>query len=207
MVTLARLGHKGRVVGAMGLVENMLGPDAYKPGDILKSRNGKTIELQHTDAEGRLVLADTLDYIQEKHKPAKIIDLATLTGSTLVALGYRVSALLGNDDKLLEAIEDSSKATGDLVWQLPLWNHYRRLMDSEDADVGNRGNNPGPFPGPGTITAAAFLEHFIKDDTPWAHLDIAGTAYSYEDTAYVRKGGTGWGVRLLTHMLMNDKNR
>ncbi|MFP4523951.1 MAG: leucyl aminopeptidase family protein [Candidatus Woesearchaeota archaeon] len=206
MVTLAKLGHKGRVIGAMGLVENMLGPDAYKPGDILKSRNGKTIELQHTDAEGRLVLADTLDYIQDKYKPAKIIDLATLTGAVTVALGYRVTGLLGNDEDLINDIKAASEATDDLVWELPLWNHYRRLMDNDNADVGNRGENPGPFPGPGTTTAAAFLEHFIKEGVAWAHLDIAGSAFSYENTEYVSKGGTGWGVRLLTHMLTN-KNR
>ncbi|MBN1275387.1 leucyl aminopeptidase [Candidatus Woesearchaeota archaeon] len=207
MVSLARLKHPGRVVGAMGLVENLVGPDAYKPGDILTSYNGKTVEVEHTDAEGRLVLADMLGYIEETYKPAKMIDLATLTGATLLGLGTRVAALLGNDDELIKDVEHASAATDELVWRLPLRNHYKELMKGSISDLSNIGKKPSPFGGPGTITAAAFLSEFVTDKTAWAHLDIAGTAFSYEETDYVPKGGTGWGVRLLTSMLTQTSNR
>jgi leucyl aminopeptidase len=198
ITTLARIGHKGRVLGVMGLVENLLGPDAYKPKDILTAYNGTTIEVHHTDAEGRLVLADVLSYVEKTYKPKNTIDLATLTGATLYALGYRVASMLGNNKELLEAIKKSSENTDELVWELPLYNHYKNMMKGNTTDLRNIHKSPGSY-GPGTITAAAFLSEFIN--SPWAHLDIAGTAYAYEEEGYVQKGGTGWGVRLLVDLI------
>jgi len=203
MITLARLKHKGRIIGIMALAENMLGPGAYKPRDIIKAYNGTTIEVHHTDAEGRLILADALSYAEKKYKPQHIIDLATLTGASITALGYRTAALISNNEELTTTIKEASKKTDELVWELPLRNHYRNMMKSEIADIRNTAKTPHNYR-PGTITAAAFLERFIKN-TPWAHLDIAGPAYSYEETEYTPTGGTGWGVRLLTTMI--NKNR
>ena len=202
IVTLARLGHQGKVIGYLGLVENLLGPDAYKPGDIIPARNGKTIEIEHTDAEGRLVLADVLNYAEETARPGAIIDLATLTGAAIVALGYRVAPLLGNNKELIAAIKEASERTDELVWELPLYAHYGRMMEGTISDLRNLGKKLS-IGGPGTITAAAFLEAFINEKTRWAHLDIAGTAFSYEKTAYTPRGGTGWGVRLLTDLIQH----
>ncbi len=203
ITTLARLKSDKHVVGVMGLVENMLGPDAYKPNDILKAYNGKTIEVIHTDAEGRLVLADALSYVDKNYKPKEIIDFATLTGSCLFALGYRVAAVMGNDEALIERIKDSSKSTDELVWQLPLYNHYKEMMKGSITDLRNLHKSPGQY-GPGAITAGAFLSEFVHKNTPWAHIDIAGTAFSAERTEYVPEGGTGWGVRLMVDLILDE---
>jgi leucyl aminopeptidase len=197
MVILARLGHQGHVVGAMGLVENMLGPDAYKPKDILTARNGKTIEVLNTDAEGRLVLADALTYVEETYQPEAMVDIATLTGAAIIALGYRVTAVLGNDAALMTEVKEASKVTDELVWELPLYDHYKDLVKGSISDLINVGKGAGYSPG--TSVGAAFLLNFVEK-TPWAHLDIAGTSYNEEETAYVPQGGTGWGVRLLVEL-------
>ncbi|MBD3209740.1 leucyl aminopeptidase [Candidatus Woesearchaeota archaeon] len=207
MTALARLKHPGRIIGALGLVENMLGPDAYKPGDILKAYNDKTIEVEHTDAEGRLVLADVLSYLEKQYKPTHLIDLATLTGSAIYALGYRVTPLLGNDKELIEGIKLAAEQTDELVWELPLYKHYEKMVEGAISDVRNLGKKPSGMGAPGTIIAAAFLKNFVTDKVAWAHLDIAGTAFSYEKTAYVPEGGTGWGVRLLTELFTQSLER
>lgn len=204
MVALCRLGHNKRVIGMLGLVENMLGDDAYKPGDILTAYNGKTIEVRHTDAEGRLVLADVMSYAEKNYEPACIIDLATLTGATIIALGYRIAAVVGRDRGLIEGLKKTSEETQELIWELPLYEHHKKMMQGSISDLSNIHHPPSSMGGPGTITAAAFLSEFVTEKTPWMHLDIAGTAYSYEETEYVSKGGTGWGVRLLTQYLMKE---
>lgn len=203
MVALARTGHQGRVIGAIGLVENMVGPDAYKPGDILTAHNGKTIEVVHTDAEGRLVLADVLSYLQKAYKPRMVVDIATLTGATMFALGYRVASVIG-DEHAVQQIKEASKATDELVWELPLYNHYRKMVEGSISDLLNNTRLPGNY-SPGAITAAAFLNNFVEKGVVWAHIDIAGTAISYEETEYVSKGGTGWGVRLLAELASKER--
>jgi leucyl aminopeptidase len=176
--------------------ENLSGGSALKPGDILKSYSGKTIEILNTDAEGRLILADALAYASEL-KPEAVIDLATLTGACVVALGDDVIGMLGTDDKLKKEIDNAAKGTGELVWELPLWESYHELVKSDIADYKNSGGRAA-----GTITAAAFLSKFVGD-YPWAHLDIAGPAWTVKDRAYIPKGAAGIGVRLLVEFLRN----
>lgn len=186
------------VIGILPAVENMPSGKAYKPGDIIKHYGGKTSEIISTDAEGRLVLADAIAYARDVYKPKAIIDLATLTGACVIALGNHASGLMGNDDKLLRKIEEVSEIVGERVWRLPLWKEYYDQIKSEVADIKNVGGRPG-----GAITAAAFLGSFAED-TPWAHLDIAGTAWTQEKTAekpYIPKGATGVGVRLILELL------
>ncbi len=184
------------LVGLIPATENMPGGSAYKPGDILKSYSGKTIEVLNTDAEGRLILADALAYAL-KYKPAAIIDIATLTGACVVALGEDVIGMLGTDEKLKADIKKASEATGELVWELPLWDLYSELIKSDIADFKNTGGRNA-----GTITAAAFLSKFVGD-CPWVHLDIAGPAWSTKDKPYIPKGAAGVTVRLLTEFLQN----
>jgi len=184
------------VIGLIPATENLPGGRAYKPGDILKSLSGRTIEVISTDAEGRLILADALTYA-EKFKPAAIIDLATLTGACVIALDDLVIGMLGTDDDLKQKIRDAADTTGERVWELPMWEDYHELIKSDVADFKNTGGRPG-----GAITAAAFLSKFIGK-SPWVHLDIAGPAWLTKDRSYIPKGATGVGVRLLVQFLKN----
>ena len=192
MKSLALRKAKVNAVGVVGLVENMPDGNAQRPGDIVKSYSGKTIEILNTDAEGRLVLADALTYTEEKFKPKFIIDLATLTGAIIMALGEEYAGLFSNDDKLSENIFKASENVNEKVWRLPLHKNYDKLMNSTIADVQNI-NYAG---GAGSITAAQFLQRFIINKTPWAHLDIAGMAFSKKAANLNPGGATGFGVRL-----------
>jgi len=194
----ALAGRKAKVdaVGVCGLVENMPSGTAQRPGDIVTSMSGQTIEVINTDAEGRLVLADALWYTQEKYNPRAIIDLATLTGAIIIALGHEYAGLFANDDKLAENLTAAGTAVGEGVWRLPMGEAYDKAIDSDAADVKNVGNRAG-----GSITAAQFLLRFIKKGTPWAHLDIAGVAWASKAKPTVPKGGTGFGVRLLDRLV------
>ena len=198
---VAALKLKVNVVGLVPAAENMPGGSAIKPGDILKSLSGKTIEVLNTDAEGRLVLADALSYA-ERYKPKAVIDLATLTGAVIVALGHAAAAVLGNDAGLIDKLRQSGEATGERVWELPLWEEHEKAVKSDIADLKNIAS---PGVGAGTITGAAFLKAFVGD-RPWTHIDIAGTSWSGETKPYTPKGASGYGVRLLTHFLEQEAN-
>jgi len=191
---------KINAVGVVGLVENMPGGNAQRPGDIVKSYSGKTIEVLNTDAEGRLVLADALTYTEKKYKPEFIIDLATLTGAIIVCLGSEYAGLFSNNDKLSKQIFDAGEKVGEKVWRLPLHKNYDKLMNSKNADMQNI-NYVG---GAGSTTAAQFLQRFILKNTPWAHLDIAGMAFSKYGGALNSGGATGYGVRLLNKMVEDN---
>jgi leucyl aminopeptidase len=195
MQALAERKAKVDVVGAIGLVENMPGPQAQRPGDIVKSMSGQTIEVINTDAEGRLVLADLLWYVQDKFKPKFIVDLATLTGAILVALGQEHAGLFTNDDELGERLIAAGKATGEKLWRLPLGAAYDKMIDSKVADMKNTGGRHA-----GSITAAQFLQRFVKG-TPWAHLDIAGTGMGSPANEINQSWGSGFGVRLLDQLI------
>lgn len=198
MMTMAHLGPKLNVIAVVPAVENKTGARAQTPGDIVRAYNGKTIEVHNTDAEGRLILADAMSFVVEKHKPDAIVDLATLTGACVVALGHFAAGILGNDDDLVQSLVRSGEATGDRLWPLPLWEDYEKLMEGTHADL----CNIGPGRDAGAITAAAFLKHFVGD-TPWAHIDIAGTAYGVKNAPHLSpKHATGFGVRLLVHWLL-----
>ena len=184
------------IVGLIPATENLPGGRACKPGDILKSMSGKTIEVVNTDAEGRLILADALAYAG-RFEPAAIIDIATLTGACIVALGDNVMGMMGTDDSLKSRIKKASEQTGELLWELPLWENYHELVKSDIADYKNSTGRPG-----GAITAAAFLSKFVGP-YPWVHLDIAGPAWLTKDQAYNPKGASGAGVRLLVQLLRN----
>jgi leucyl aminopeptidase len=193
----ALAARKARVnaVGAIGLVENMPDGNAQRPGDIVTSMSGQTIEIINTDAEGRLVLADVLWYVAKKFKPKFMIDLATLTGAILVALGSEYAGLFSNNDQLAERLTSVGQATGERVWRMPLGPEYDKQIDSQFADMKNTGTRNG-----GSITAAQFLQRFV-DDTPWAHLDIAGTAMGAPKTEINQSWGSGYGVRLLERLV------
>jgi len=198
IATLGACGELGigvRVVAFAPTTENMPGGRAIKPGDVLEIRNGKTIEVLNTDCEGRLVLADALSLATEE-APDSIVDIATLTGGVVVALGRKIAGLMGNDDRLIDAVRSASKRAGEPTWPLPLHEMYRSDIDSEIADMKNTGK-PGAG---GTLTAALLLREFVGD-RPWAHLDIAGTSRSDEDCGEIRKGATGFGVRTLLELL------
>jgi len=189
-----------KLVGLIPVVENMPSGSAYKPGDVVKFRNGKTAEIITTDAEGRLILADALAYGSEK-KPKAIIDLATLTGACVIALGNHASGLFSNNDELAEKLVKSGEKTGEKVWRLPLWKPYYNQLKSDVADMKNVGGSAG-----GAITAAAFLSNFVGENA-WAHLDIAGTAWTQEQSeqkSYIPKGATGVGVRLILDFLLGE---
>jgi leucyl aminopeptidase len=183
-------------VGVVGLVENMPSGTAQRPGDIVTSMSGQTIEVLNTDAEGRLVLADALWYCQSRFKPRLIVDLATLTGAVIVALGHHRAGLFANNDELAQRLIDAGNAVGEQVWRLPLADSYDRDIDSDAADVKNIGGGRAA----GSIIGAQFLQRFIED-VPWAHLDIAGTAWSTKDAPTVPKGATAFGVRLLDRLV------
>jgi leucyl aminopeptidase len=195
MHALASRKAKVHAIGAIGLVENMPGGKAQRPGDIVKSMSGQTIEIINTDAEGRLVLADVLWYIQDKYKPAFMVDLATLTGAIMVALGQEHAGLFSNNDELAERLIKAGKETGEKVWRLPLGPAYDKLIDSKFADMKNTGGRHG-----GSITAAQFLLRFVNK-VPWAHLDIAGTGMGSLANDINQSWGSGWGVRLLDRLV------
>jgi len=197
MKTLALRKAKVNAVGVVGLVENMPGSNAQRPGDIVKSYSGKTIEVLNTDAEGRLVLADALAYAEKEFKPKFIIDLATLTGAIIMALGEEYAGLFSNDDKLSEQLFRIGNSINEKVWRLPLHKNYDKLMNSKYADVQNI-NYAG---GAGSITAAQFLQRFVSKDIPWVHLDIAGMAFSKKAASINSGGATGFGVRLLNDLV------
>ena len=197
MKSLALRKAKVNVVGVVGLVENMPGGNAQRPGDIVKSYSGKTVEILNTDAEGRLVLADALTYTEKKYKPKFIVDLATLTGAIIVSLGSEYAGLFSNDDKLSNQLIQSGDQTKEKVWRMPLNKNFDKLIDSKNADMQNI-NYVG---GAGSTTAAQFLQRFILNKTPWAHLDIAGMAFSKYGGALNSGGATGYGVRLLNKLL------
>ncbi len=192
MRLLAARKAKVDAVGIVGLVENMPSGTAQRPGDIVTSMSGQTIEVLNTDAEGRLVLADAMWYCQDRFEPRLMIDLATLTGAVIVALGHHNAGLFANDDELASRLTEAGKAVGEEVWRLPLAEAYDRDIDSDAADVKNIGGGRAG----GSITAAQFLQRFVNK-VPWAHLDIAGMAWSSKDAATVPKGATAFGVRLL----------
>jgi leucyl aminopeptidase len=196
MRTLALRKARANVVGLVGLVENMPSDRATRPGDVVTSMKGDTIEVINTDAEGRMVLADVLWYAQETYKPRGIIDLATLTGAAIVALGHENAAALSTDDTLCDGVLKAAKAEGEGLWRMPLGKAYADMMKSQIADVKNSGGRPA-----GTITAAEFLHRFIQDDMPWVHLDIAGVASVKSETTYAPKGASGWGVMTLNRLV------
>ena len=193
MKTLALRKSKSYVVGAVALVENMPGGAAQRPGDIVKSYSGKTIEVLNTDAEGRLILADAIYYIDEQYKPELIVDLATLTGAIVVSLGSEYAGLFSNNDKLSEKLIKAGEIENEKLWRFPLHKNYDKLMDSKIADIQNINYSGGA----GSITAAQFLQRFLKNNTPWAHLDIAGMAWTKKDLDIIPTGATGYGVKLL----------
>ena len=196
MHALAARKAKVNAVGAIGLVENMPDGNAQRPGDIVTSMSGQTIEIINTDAEGRLVLADVLWYVARKFKPKFMVDLATLTGAIMVALGTEYAGLFSNNEELAERLIKSGTVTGERVWRMPLGPEYDKMIDSQFADVRNTGGSRNG----GSITAAQFLQRFV-DDTPWAHLDIAGTAMGAPKTDINQSWGSGYGVRLLERLV------
>ncbi len=195
MAALAGRKAKADVVGMIGLVENMPSGKAQRPGDVVKSYSGQTIEVINTDAEGRLVLADLLWYCQEKYDPRFMVDLATLTGAIIISLGHEHAGLFSNDDELAQRILAAGKAVGENCWRMPLGEAYDKQLKSDIADMKNVGGRPG-----GSITAAQFLQRFTNGK-PWAHLDIAGTAWATKDQGSTPKGATAFGVRLLDRLV------
>jgi leucyl aminopeptidase len=195
---ISNLKPSSHIVGLVPCTENMPGGRALKPGDIIKCMSGKTVEVLNTDAEGRLILADAICYAK-RYKPDAVIDIATLTGACVAALGTFVSGMLGNNDELKDRVKQAGENCHERVWELPLWDEYRDLIKSTIADIKNTGGKYA-----GTITAACFLDEFVED-FPWVHLDIAGTFIVEKNTPYIRKGASGVGVRLLTHLMQNWK--
>jgi leucyl aminopeptidase len=193
------LGVKVRVRAFIPITDNMLGGDAQRVGDIITYKNGTTVEVLNTDAEGRLILADGL-IAASKEKPAAILDLATLTGAQMIALGRKVAAVLGNHEGWTEQVRRAGDASGEPIWPMPLWEPYRRDLESTIADMKNVGTRYA-----GTITAALFLRSFVPDGQPWAHLDIAGPAWADADEAEISAGGTGFGVRTILELLRTYK--
>ncbi len=197
---LGLLKPKVHVVGLIPSTENMPSGTAVKPGDVVTSHLGKTIEIINTDAEGRLILCDALSYAR-RYQPAAVIDIATLTGAIVVALGHTAAGVMGSDEQLVEEVRAAGEKAGERVWPLPLWEDYRELMKSDIADVKNSGGRPA-----GSISAGWFLREFV-DGFPWAHLDIAGTAYTDREEPTRVKGPTGMGVRLFTEFVLARGDR
>jgi leucyl aminopeptidase len=191
----AELGLKVNLLGVVVSTENAIGPNSYKPGDVFKSHAGKTVEIFNTDAEGRLILADALSYIQQHYTLSRILDFATLTGAILVALGEEAAGLFSNNDQLVKEIEQASYKSAERVWRMPLFPEYKEVLKSSIADIRNCGNRQA-----GACTAAMFLQQFIIK-TPWAHLDIAGTAFISSPKHYHPTTATGFGIRLLIELL------
>jgi leucyl aminopeptidase len=197
LMQLASRKVKANVVGIVGAVENMPSGNAQRPGDVVKSMSGQTIEVINTDAEGRLVLCDALWYAQEKFEPETIIDLATLTGAVIVAIGIHKAGLFANDEKLAAALTKAGDAVGEHLWRLPLGDEYDKHINSDIADMKNTGKSREA----GSTAGAVFLQRFIKKGVKWAHLDIAGTVWSKDDSDICPKGATGYGVRLLARYI------
>jgi len=199
MKALAMRKAKANVIGVCGLVENMPDGNAQRPGDIVTSMSGQTIEVINTDAEGRLVLCDALSWVQKTHSPKTIIDLATLTGAMIVSLGYEYGGMFANDDELAAQLSAAGEAVGDKLWRMPMGEAYDKLIDSPIADMKNVGPREG-----GSISAAQFLRRFIDDGVRWAHLDIAGMVWASKPGATWDKGATGYGVRLLDKFIADN---
>ena len=198
---ISQLGLPLNVIGLIPMVENMPSGNSFKPGDVITAHNGMTIEVDNTDAEGRLILADALSYAS-KFKPKAVVDMATLTGASIVAIGSVASIIMGNDDELIDKLIEAGEQTYDRVWQLPLWEEYDKMIDSEIADVKNTGQSRQA----GTIMGGMFLKRFIGD-YPWAHIDIAATAMRDRESDYDPKNATGAGVRLVTQYLVNESHK
>ncbi len=198
MRALAKRKAKANVVGLVGLVENMPSGNATRPGDVVKSMKGDTVEIINTDAEGRLVLCDVMWYAQERFKPVGMVDLATLTGAIIIGLGHENAGVFSNNDTFCEAFLKSAKAEDEGAWRMPLGEAYDKQLKSRIADMKNVGGRPA-----GSITAAQFLQRFVKEETPWIHLDIAGVASVSSETSYAPKGATGWGVRALSRLVQD----
>lgn len=199
MRALALRKARANVVGLVGLVENMPSGNAARPGDVVRSMKGDTVEVINTDAEGRLVLCDVMWYAQDRFKPAGMIDLATLTGAIIIGLGHENAGVFSNNDALCEAFLKAAGAENEGAWRMPLGQAYDDQLKSRIADMKNVGGRPA-----GSITAAQFLQRFVKDDTPWIHLDIAGVASVKSDTDYAPKGATGWGVMALNRLVQDN---
>jgi leucyl aminopeptidase len=188
------------VVALIPATENLVGSAAIKPGDVIRHFGGKTSEIINTDAEGRLILADALAYGIATYKPAAVIDIATLTGAVIIGLGHHYTGLLANNDQLADQLIDAGARVGEPLWRLPLGPEYRKQIDSRVADIKNAGSDRSG----GTITAACYLQEFVGE-TPWAHLDIAGTAWDFTEKSYIPKGPSGTGVRTLVACLRHWK--
>ena len=204
MKSLSSLKIKNNVIGIIPVVENMPSNSSYRPSDIINMYNGKSVEVLNTDAEGRLILADALSFGIKQYNPKLIIDMATLTGACIIALGTNVAGIIGNDEKLIRKIIDTSKITDEKMWQLPLFEEYHDQIKSKNADIKNIGGKAA-----GAITAAAFLSNFVEN-TPWVHLDIAGTAWNQEGSlskSYNPAGATGFGIRTIIKFIMNEETR
>ncbi|TMV06523.1 leucyl aminopeptidase [Ruegeria sediminis] len=199
MRALALRKARANVVGLVGLVENMPSGRATRPGDVVRSMKGDTVEIINTDAEGRLVLCDVMWYAQERFKPVGMIDLATLTGAIIIGLGHENAGVFSNNDTLCDAFLKAAKAEDEGAWRMPLGKAYDEMLKSRIADMMNVGGRPA-----GSITAAQFLQRFVKDETPWIHLDIAGVASVKSETSYAPKGATGWGVRALSRLVQDN---
>ena len=199
MKALALRKAKANVVGVCGLVENMPDGNAQRPGDVVTSMSGQTIEILNTDAEGRLVLCDAITWVQRHHRPKTIVDLATLTGAMIISLGNEHGGLFANDDALADQLLAAGRATGDLLWRFPLSDNYNKLIDSPIADM----KNVGPR-GAGSITAAQFIQRFVDKGVRWAHLDIAGMVWADKPGATFDKGATGYGVRVLDRFVADN---
>ncbi|HEY7507368.1 MAG TPA: aminopeptidase, partial [Nitrososphaera sp.] len=190
------------IVAIVPSVENMPSATSYRPGDIIKMHNGKTVEILNTDAEGRMILADALSYGIATYSPKAVVDLATLTGAAIIALGSNVAAIVGSSKQLTDRLRKVADKTGEKMWELPLYEEFHEQIKSTFADIRNIGGRPG-----GAITAAAFLSNFV-DGVPWVHMDIAGTAWTQDGTferSYNPKGATGFGIRTLVKLLMEDE--
>ena len=198
-LALARRKATANVVGICGLVENMPDGKAQRPGDVVTSMSGQTIEVINTDAEGRLVLCDALTYVQREFSPSAIVDLATLTGAMIVSLGHEYAGMFANDDDLAAKLDAAGKESGDKLWRFPLGPTYDKLIDSKNADVKNIGGRWA-----GACTAAAFIQRFIKKDMPWAHIDLAGTAMDAPKSEINTSWGSGWGVQLLDRFVADN---
>lgn len=196
MQALAMRKAAANVVGIVGLVENMPDGKAQRPGDVVTSMKGDTVEVINTDAEGRLVLCDVMWYAQERFEPVAMVDLATLTGAVIIALGHENAGVFSNNDDTAKAFLDAADSEGEGAWRLPLGPGYDKQLKSRVADMKNVGGRPA-----GSVTAAQFLARFVKDDTPWVHLDIAGVASVKGGTPLAPKGATGWGVLALNRWI------
>ena len=192
MLALVSRKARANVIGVVGLVENMPDGKAQRPGDVVTTMSGQTVEVLNTDAEGRLVLCDVIHWAQEQYDPARMVDLATLTGAMIISLGHEYGGMFANDDTLASQLDAAGRASGDKLWRMPLGQNYDKLIDSPIADIKNIGPREA-----GSITAAQFLQRFVRSGTPWAHLDIAGMVWSNKPGHTWEKGATGYGVRLL----------